>query len=92
MLEIDTGSSLQKMNLMKQKKSKNVNTRAIYMKIFLNKKKTKDVNVHVKNIETFLKKKETKSFNFLQKYKKVFLLKIFFFSSNPERAFQGLGK
>ena len=57
------------------------------MKIFLDKKKTKDVNVHVKNIETFVKKKETKSFNFLQKYKKIFLLKIFFFSSNRERAF-----
>ena len=53
------------------------------MKIFLNKKKTKDVNVHVKNIETFVKKKETKSFNFLQKYKKIFLLKIFFFFKQP---------
>ena len=52
-------SFLQKLNLVKKKKSKNVNMNAIYIIIFLKKKKTKGVNMRVKSLETIPNKKKT---------------------------------
>ena len=64
---------LEKMKLVKRKKTRNVNKQAIYTIIYPKKKKTKDVNMHMKITETFPKKTKTKSINMFVNDKEIFL-------------------